>query len=576
MPSILFANKDSLITPVMAAALAGSMADGRIKAFAASEKKQTISPQAKKVFKSLSIALPRKTLDVAKVDFLTYDLVIYFSDTEQTFYPALPGMPPLVRWNIHPSETISTKTISSLKEKIQSQLENLLSQGYFTALIQSRRNAELLLDNLHEGILAHDMERRIFFFNQAAEKITGFNRKDVLGKDCHTVFTSGFCGEQCSFCDGPPKLGPNALNYNLEFSNLENEKKILDMSIVAIRDLLGTTLGVVASFRDMTRENELAKQLDRSDQFSGIIGQDPKMKELYRTIDDLAKSNAPVLIEGESGTGKELVAAAIHNEGARCDRLFVPVNCGALPENLLESELFGHVRGAFTGAIRNKKGRFELADGGTLFLDEIGDISPAMQVKLLRVLQDGTFQRVGDEKILKSDVRVVSATHKDLKKEIAAGRFREDLYYRLCVVPLNLPSLRERRSDIPLLARQFLKRFLEEENREDVVITSETMDLLLAHSWPGNVRELQNVIRFLLVGCREGVIRPHHLPPNIKEQPQTTRILTPSPKRRGKLQEAAVRRALQETDGNRLQAAKLLNVSRATLYRFLDRISLDS
>ena len=314
------------------------------------------------------------------------------------------------------------------------------------------------------------------------------------------------------------------------------------------------------------------------EKFAGIIGRNVRMLEVYQAITDLADSRVAVLVEGESGTGKELVAAAIHNLGKRSGKLFVPINCGALPEHLLETELFGHVKGAFTGAIRDKKGRFELADGGTLFLDEIGDISPAMQVKLLRVLQDGTFQRVGGEETITVDVRVISATHKDLRAEIAAGRFREDLYYRLCVVPLPLPPLRDRRDDIPLLARHFLKRTLEEEGRSDkVVISAEAMDRLVGYHWPGNVRELQNVIRYGLVHCREEMFRPSHLPPQMSSgAAQTFKVQPPvAAGQRGKLTEQAVREALAATNNNRLQAAKRLGVGRATLYRFLGKHPID-
>jgi transcriptional regulator with PAS, ATPase and Fis domain len=330
--------------------------------------------------------------------------------------------------------------------------------------------------------------------------------------------------------------------------------------------------GVVASFRDLSRELELAERLGEIEQFAGIIGRDQRMREIYRIIRELADSNVPVLITGESGTGKELVAAALHSEGSRADKLFVPVNCGALPENLLESELFGHVRGAFTGAIRDKKGRFELADGGTIFLDEIGDISAAMQVKLLRVLQNGTFQRVGGEETVRVDVRVISATNKDLTREIAAGRFREDLYYRLCVVPVSLPPLRQRLTDIPILVRHFMARIAREENRPELLLAPETLEIFLTYPWPGNIRELQNVIRYLMVRCREEVARPRHLPENLMAAAGMTR---PRPGlatgRRRKLSVAEVRRALAETGGNRLQAAKRLGVGRATLYRFLDR-----
>jgi len=348
------------------------------------------------------------------------------------------------------------------------------------------------------------------------------------------------------------------------------------MSVVPIKNFLANPVGVVASFKDVTRELALASRLGEIEQFAGIIGRDSKMLELYGNIEELADSNVPVLIQGESGTGKELVAAAIHNEGERSSKLFVPVNCGALPENLLEAELFGHVKGAFTGAIRDKKGRFELADGGTIFLDEIGDITPTMQVKLLRVLQDGTFQRVGGEDTIKVDVRVISATHKDLTKEIAEGRFREDLYYRLCVVPLHLPALRERRNDIPLLARHFLKRLSIEENRPEVFLSAEVLDLFMSCDWPGNVRELQNSIRYILVRCRENFARPHHLPPNIQQGcERLVRVAAPR-KRRGKLDERTVRQAIKDANGNRVQTARILGVSRATLYRFLAKHSVES
>ncbi|MCK4839659.1 MAG: sigma 54-interacting transcriptional regulator, partial [Desulfobulbaceae bacterium] len=245
--------------------------------------------------------------------------------------------------------------------------------------------------------------------------------------------------------------------------------------------------------------------------------------------------------------------------------------CGALPENLLESELFGHVRGAFTGAVRDKKGRFELADGGTIFLDEIGDISLAMQVKLLRVLQNGTFQRVGGEETIRVDVRVISATNKNLREEIEAGRFREDLFYRLCVVPVVIPPLRERRSDIPLLAHHFIKQIAAEEGRDELRLSPEAMDILLTHAWPGNIRELQNVIRYLMVRCREDVARPQHLPDNLLAGlTARSAAAAVSPRKRKKLTVASVRQSLAETGNNRLQAAKLLGVGRATLYRFLN------
>jgi transcriptional regulator with GAF, ATPase, and Fis domain len=325
---------------------------------------------------------------------------------------------------------------------------------------------------------------------------------------------------------------------------------------------------MVFSFVDITELTHLRRRLKTEQSFAGIVGRNAKMLELFDTIREVAEVDVPVLIQGESGTGKELVAAAIHNESLSADKPFVPVNCGALPEGVLESELFGHVKGAFTGAVRDRKGRFELANGGAIFLDEIGELPGAMQVKLLRVLQEGTFQRVGGEETIKVDVRVISATNKNLAEEVAAGRFREDLFYRLCVVPIYLPSLRERRNDIPLLAEHLLRKALTEVGREDVGLSSEAIDVMMDYDWPGNVRELENAIRYALVKCRDNLLLPEHLPLNTLKAHIPTQ---PSPKkqRKRKLDAETVWRTLEETGGNKLEAAIRLGVSRATLYRFL-------
>ncbi|HIE27773.1 TPA: sigma-54-dependent Fis family transcriptional regulator, partial [Candidatus Poribacteria bacterium] len=252
--------------------------------------------------------------------------------------------------------------------------------------------------------------------------------------------------------------------------------------------------------------------------------------------------------------------------------LFVPVNCGALPAGTLESELFGHIRGAFTGAIRDKKGRFELADGGTIFLDEVSELSPEAQVKLLRVLQEGTFERVGSETTIKVDVRIISATNKDLKQEVAAGKFREDLFYRLYVVPVNLPPLREKKTDIPLLAEHFLKRAVTEAKREKMFLSREALSVMIDYQWPGNVRELQNAIQYALVKCEGNIIEPSHLPDTIASQ--STENKPKRRRRKRKLEFSAVQNALRETKGNKVKAAQILGVSRATLYRFISDIEM--
>ncbi len=431
-------------------------------------------------------------------------------------------------------------------------------------LLADKRNLEQILDNLMEGIIAHDKERRVLFFNRAAEKITGYGKAEVVGKDCHEVFGQPFCGQRCSFCSGPPDNFSHT-SYSLNILTRSGEPRHIEMSVTGMRDEAGAFVGVLAAFRDMTDLIGLKIRLGQLNSFSGIIGQDHKMLSLFRQIQDLATNDFPVHIFGETGTGKELVATAIHNESPRGGGPFVPVNCGALPEGLLESELFGHVKGAFSGAIRDKKGRFELAHTGTLFLDEVTELPKAMQVKLLRVLQEGTFERVGGESTIRVDVRIISATNRDLKSEMERHHFREDLYYRLNVVPLRLPPLRERKTDVPLLAAHFLEKAVERGQRS-ASLSRDALSLLMDYSWPGNVRELQNAIHFALVKSRGTVISPEDLPPEIRTRESC--VCSSGPLR--KLDGQSVAAALRECGGNKSRAAKLLSVGRATLYRFLE------
>ena len=342
----------------------------------------------------------------------------------------------------------------------------------------------------------------------------------------------------------------------------------LSAFIVKEKDDEGEPLCMVFSFMDVTELTRLKRRLKSEESFAGIIGYDVKMLELFDTIRQVAEVDVPVLIQGESGTGKELVANAIHTQGSLADKPFVAVNCGALPEGVLESELFGHVKGAFTGAVRDRKGRFELADGGTIFLDEIGELPPQMQVKLLRVLQEGTFQRVGGEETIKVKVRIVSATNKNLADEVNEGRFRDDLFYRLCVVPVYLPPLRERISDIPLLAEHLLKKSLAEMGKENISMSPEAIDAMMAYCWPGNVRELENAIQCALVKCKGDLLMSEYLPIE-KGRTFAGENSQAKKERKRKLDEETVCRVLEETGGNKLQAVRKLGVSRATLYRFL-------
>ncbi|WP_246317693.1 sigma-54 interaction domain-containing protein [Desulfoluna butyratoxydans] len=433
------------------------------------------------------------------------------------------------------------------------------------SIVGNVKNLERILDNLKDGIVAHDFQRRIFYFNSEAERITGFSRENVIGKDCHDALGGPLCGARCSFCGESVDLAETT-SYQTNIVTRSGETRTVEMTVSMMKDDEEQPFGVLAVFRDLTDLLELRRKAGEMVSFSNIIGRDVKMLDVFQQVRDVAEYDFPVHLFGETGTGKELVAAAIHNESQRGGGPFVPINCGALPENLIESELFGHVKGAFSGAVRDKKGRFELAEGGTVFLDEVAELSLEMQVKLLRFLQEGTFEKVGGEKTLTSDVRIISATNKDLKKEVKAGRFREDLFYRLNVIPIILPPLRERRNDIPLLVDHFLDKCTMRHGRKSPDFSKDAMSRMVAYTWPGNVRELENAVQFSIVRCKGKTVMPSDLPMELG-------VVQEESVKRGptrKLEDASVREALVKTGGNKAKAARILGVGRATLYRFLD------
>lgn len=441
--------------------------------------------------------------------------------------------------------------------------------------------ARKLLDAMPCGILLMDENRRVVAVNHVLQHAFGLpadgleSLRPGAALGCLYARSGEKCGdgEACAKCEarqaatfalekGRPRKVRAFFDVNVR-GRIQYVELLLHASPVDLGGRRWVLLMVEnLSFLDRVRVAESFRG------FHGMVGQDPSMLRLFETIRTVARLPVPVLVQGESGVGKELVAAAIHRESARGGRHIVPVNCGVPSDGLLESELFGHVRGAFTGAIRDKKGRFELADGGTIFLDEIGELSPAMQVKLLRVLQDGSFERVGSEKTQRVDVRLVCATNRNLEAEVAAGRFRADLFYRLAVVPVTVPALRKRPGDIPLLARYLLDRIAAEHGRPPVEIHSEALDRLVAHSWPGNVRELENALHFALVHCPSGVIEPRHLPPSVLGRPDLG-LSSPLVARRRRLNRSDAVQALRQANGNKVLASRLLGVSRATLYRLL-------
>jgi transcriptional regulator with PAS, ATPase and Fis domain len=429
------------------------------------------------------------------------------------------------------------------------------------------------------GVLIIDSQRRVQAVNNIIEQSIGTLSDETVGmlggealKCINALKEKNSCGysENCQTCmvrgtalealDGKRVYRQKAKVRLLVGGKF---KDLVFLISAAPFDYEGEKLAIII-LEDMTELLMLRRRLKTEHRFSGIIGRDPKMQELFETIRDVADVNVPVLIQGESGTGKELLASAIHNEGPRAKNPFVPVNCSALPEGLLESELFGHVKGAFTGALRDKKGRFELANKGTLFLDEIADLPKSVQIKLLRVLQEGRFERVGDEKTISVDVRIISSANRDLRKDVEANLFRDDLYYRINVVPIVLPPLRDRKNDIPLLIDNFMERAAME-GQHGSGISKESVSVMMDYNWPGNIRELQSVIRFALVKSRGAAIEPVHLPKELLEIKNRRSLRGPT----RKLDKHSVKDALIQTGGNKARAARQLGVGRATLYRFL-------
>jgi PAS domain S-box-containing protein len=432
---------------------------------------------------------------------------------------------------------------------------------------------DVVLDSINEGVFTVDMNWRITSFNRAAERITQTSRSDALGKACCDVFHANVCEKDCAlrqtFHTGKP-----VVNATAHIINRQGQRVPIRISTAIISNTDGKVIGGVETFQDLSQVEQLQKQLKNRYTFEDIVGRSPAMVRLFELLPQIADSSSTVLIEGPSGTGKELFARAIHNLSPRRKKRFVPVNCAALPDTLLESELFGHRAGAFTDAKRDKPGRFALADGGTIFLDEIGDISPALQVRLLRVLQDRIVEPLGAVEPLQVNVRVVVATNRNLAKLVQNGRFRDDLYYRIRVIHLVLPALRQRREDIPLLTDHIVAKFNRLQDKDIAGVSVEAMARLLEHDFPGNVRELENIIEQAFVLCRGGIIELHHLPPELRAGLHTSAEgLSPMSLRT--MEKLLITEILQRRSGNRKLAARDLGVDVSTLYRKIKAFGID-
>lgn len=442
-----------------------------------------------------------------------------------------------------------------------------------------------ILRSMSDAVVTIDPAKRVTSMNAAAEAMLGIAGAEAIGRTCGEVVGSEICGSNCPF-DPVWERGETAVNFNVTLGTRPGGRIPVSVCTSLLKNEAGERIGVIHSIRDIRHvlhllgelerseaevartEEKLTTLLQRRDRLGDIIGGSPKMQEIFDLVQVVARSDVTVLLQGESGTGKELIALTIHAMGHRANGPFIKVSCAALPETLLESELFGHVRGAFTGAIKDKAGRFELADKGTIFLDEVAEMSPSVQVKLLRVLQERKFERVGGTRTVTVDLRVIAASNRDLQKAIQEGVFREDLFYRLNVIPIMVPPLRDRKEDIALLVNSIVARLAAESPSKAVKVSSEAMNLLVDYDWPGNVRELENALEFALVRKTGDALLPEFLPPWIKKREKKNNdpghllkdVL-------GEKEREEIVKKLAQCQGKVSDAAKALGVGRTTLWR---------
>jgi PAS domain S-box-containing protein len=431
----------------------------------------------------------------------------------------------------------------------------------------------VLLENLSECIFTIDLKKKINSFNHAAETITGFKRHNAVGQYCFDIFRTNICADNCimdqSMAKGVPQQDIPAF-----IINKTGDKIPISISTSFLRDDENNIIGLFGIFRDLSELEKLRRQITQSFAHEDIVGKDPKMREIFSFLPDIAESDSAVLIEGPTGSGKELFARAIHHFSSRQKGPFIAINCGSLPDSLLESEIFGYKKGAFTGAGRDKPGRFFLADTGTLFLDEICNTSIPFQKNLLRVLEEGEFTPLGDTKSHQTDCRIVASTNRDLKAMINEGTFREDLYYRLNVVKIILPHLRERRGDIPLLVDHFIRKFNLLKARTILGVTHEVISYFMNYPFPGNIRELENIIEYAFILCKDGYIGMEHLPMDVKDWFKSQNHSSSISAILANEEAEKIQHALQKHKGNRIATSSELGISRSTLWRKIRKYRL--
>ena len=460
----------------------------------------------------------------------------------------------------------NTNEMLSMAEEIEAKTLELINQ---------KNKLDAIFNSNIEGTFTIDDNWNITSFNQSAEKITGYTSSEAAGKKCWEIFNSNLCRNGCHMEETMAR-GKSTIGNELEITNKKGIKVPIRVNSGILKNDKNEKIGAVETFMDISEIKHLSALLDDKYRYENIIGKSKELKEVITMLDSVSQTNSTVLITGESGTGKELAAKAIHLNSRRNPGPFVAVNCSAFVESLIESELFGHEAGAFTGAVKRKTGRFELADNGTIFLDELGDLSPAVQTKLLRVLETKEFERVGSNDPIKMNARIIAATNKDLEKEIKEGRFREDLFYRINVLNIHIPPLRDRKDDLPLLVNHFIQEFNTILSKNIKQFSSSAYDVLIDYDWPGNIRELENVIEHAFILCSSDIIQMEHLPKRLRNKPGNNHENKALNKLRNKEQfeRELILSTLDKTHGSRKQTAEELQMDTSTLWRKMKKYNL--
>ncbi len=485
---------------------------------------------------------------------------VYIQDIEEDFLPV----------------SVSASALRNERGEIIGGVETFRDISAQESLRKEVSLGELILDSIADGAFTVDKDFRITSFNRAAEDITGVHRSKAMGRKCHEVLRADICHETCALKKSIA-TGRDVSNIKVYIHDAEDDLVPISVNTSVLRDENGEVIGGVETFRDISSLEALRKEISETYSFNDIISKNHKIKNIFTTLPDIARSDSTVLIEGASGSGKELFAKAIHSLSKRKGR-YITLNCAALPDTLLESELFGYEKGAFTDAKGNKPGRFALAEKGTIFLDEIGDISPALQLKLLRVLQEKEYEPLGGTTTRKTDVRVIAATNKNLQEQVDKGTFRADLFYRLNVIKISLPPLAERREDIPLLVEHFIGKFNKLKNKKIRTVSPDVLDILMRHEFPGNVRELENIIEYCFVLCHGETIERMHLPEGLvsrisgEEADFENLRIEANPLLNAEA--STVFDALQRFNGHRGKSAAYLGIDKATLWRKMKKFDI--